>query len=135
MAQSPYRGACLCGTVRFELGAEPSCLCYCHCRSCRLAAGAPLVAWGTFPLASFTLLAGALREHRSSAAVRRGFCAACGGSLTYRSEERALEIDVTLASLEAAAQLAPQAHVWVADKLPWVLLPDGLPQHHGALPP
>jgi len=35
---------------------------------------------------------------------------------------------VTLATLDEAAQLAPQMHVWVADKLPWVRIEDGLPQ-------
>lgn len=41
---------------------------------------------------------------------------------------RAGEIDVTLASLDEAASLAPQVHVWVGEKLPWVVAADGLPQ-------
>ena len=35
---------------------------------------------------------------------------------------------MTLATLDEAAQLAPRMHVWVADKLPWVTITDGLPQ-------
>jgi hypothetical protein len=70
-----------------------------------------------------------MREYRSSARVLRGFCAACGSSLTYRSETRPTEIDVTLVTLDEPTRLAPQMHIWVADKLPWVVLADGLPQH------
>jgi hypothetical protein len=61
--------------------------------------------------------------------VVRGFCAACGATLTYQHQARAEEIDVTLASLDAPAALAPRDHLWVQDKLPWVRINDGLPQH------
>ena len=134
MAQQPegmtgrYSGGCLCGAVRFEVSGPGSNLCYCHCNSCRRAAGAPAVAWGTFAYGGFRVTRGTLTEYRSSPPVRRGFCAACGGALTYRHEARAGEIDVTLASLDEAASLAPRMHVWVGDKLPWVLIADDLPQ-------
>jgi hypothetical protein len=60
--------------------------------------------------------------------VWRGFCAACGTALTYRNEARAAEIDVTLATLDEPAAIAPQMHLWVAERLPWISLTDGLPQ-------
>jgi hypothetical protein len=72
-----------------------------------------------------------MAELNSSPKVRRGFCARCGSCLTYSHEARPAEIDVTLASLDEAAQLAPRMHVWVADKLPWVRIEDGLPQFPG----
>jgi hypothetical protein len=73
-------------------------------------------------------VSGALSEYRSSPRALRGFCAVCGTSLTYRNELRPAEIDVTLATLDDAALFAPQMHVWVAEKLPWVAISDGLPQ-------
>ncbi len=123
-----YTGGCLCGRVRLEASAPVSNLCYCHCNSCRRAAGASMVAWGTFASEAFHITRGELTEYRSSPPVLRGFCAACGGALTYRHEARAGEIDVTLACLDEAASLAPQVHVWVGEKLPWVVIADGLPQ-------
>ena len=87
--------------------------------------------WGTFERAGFRITAGRLSEYRSSARVLRGFCAACGTALTFRNEARAAEIDVTLGSLDEPTPLAPQMHVWVADKLPWVTIADALPQHLG----
>jgi hypothetical protein len=128
MEKSHHAGRCLCGAVRYEVSGRAQNLCYCHCESCRRAAGSPAVAWGTFDRSSFRVTGGALAEFRSSPPVTRGFCAACGSCLTYRHDARPTEIDVTLATLDEAAQLAPQMHVWVADKLPWVKIGDGLPQ-------
>lgn len=135
MLTPAYAGGCLCGAVRYLATGSAHSLCYCHCNSCRRAAGSPSVPWGTFERASFRLTRGHLSEYRSSARVTRGFCAACGTSLTYRNGARPAEIDVTLASLDDPALLPPQMHVWVADKLPWVRIADSLPQHEGGVGP
>jgi hypothetical protein len=128
MNEQRYSGGCLCGAVRYQAAGPVANLCYCHCNSCRRAAGAPFVAWGTFAHSHFRVTRGTLTEYRSSPQVWRGFCKACGGALTYRHDTRAGEIDVTIASLDEAHALAPQMHVWVGDKLPWVTISDGLPQ-------
>ena len=131
MSESQYSGGCLCGALRYRATGTARNLCYCHCESCRRAAGSPTVPWATFERAHFQLLRGALSEYRSSARVLRGFCAACGTSLTYRSDNRPTEIDVTLGTLDEPTRLVPQMHVWVADKLPWVTIADALPQWPG----
>jgi hypothetical protein len=120
--------------VRYEVAGPVIHLCFCHCASCRRAAGAAPVSWGTFARENFRLTRGALAEYRSSPPVMRGFCAACGTPLTYRHEARATEIDITLATLDEPALLAPRMHVWVSDKLPWVAITDGLPQFAGSAP-
>jgi PhnB protein len=87
------------------------------------------VPWATFDRARFAVIRGRLAEYRSSAEVVRGFCAACGTSLTYHHQERGQEIDIALATLDMPAELRPAAHIWVKDKLPWVALTDGLPEY------
>jgi hypothetical protein len=133
MEEERHEGGCLCGAVRYEVRGPGGNLCYCHCNSCRRAAGAPVVAWGTFPGASFRVTRGALASYRSSAPVVRGYCARCGSCLSYSTETRPGEIDVTLASLDESARFMPRMHVWVSDKLPWIELRDGLPQFPGSL--
>lgn len=123
-----YAGGCLCGRVRYEARGEVTNLCFCHCASCRRATGATLVPWGTFAADHFSIVRGDLAEYRSSPKVTRGFCTACGTSLTYRRDDRGGEIDVTLASLDDAAALVPEMHIWVEDKLPWVSIDDGRAQ-------
>jgi hypothetical protein len=129
MSEPVFAGGCLCGAVRYRAVGAPRYLCYCHCESCRRAAGAASVPWATFAGGQFELTAGAPLEHRSSAHVRRGFCGVCGSPLTYRNQARPDEVDVILTSLDAPGLLAPAAHVWVEDKLPWVRIDDDLPQH------
>jgi hypothetical protein len=128
-----YEGGCLCGRVRYRAGGEATNLCFCHCTSCRRATGALMVPWGTFAAAKFAIVQGALAEYSSSPRVTRGFCAACGTSLTYRHEDRGGEIDVTLASLDEPGALVPQLHIWVEDKPPWVVIEDGRPQYAKSL--
>jgi hypothetical protein len=126
--ETVHRGVCMCGAVRYEGTGTVKNLCYCHCTSCRRASGVPAVPWGTFTSDRFTVTKGTLTEYRSSAEAVRGFCATCGTSLTYRNTARPAEVDVTLATLDDANQLAPRAHIWAEDKLAWEHLGDGLPQ-------
>ncbi len=128
MGENTYGGGCLCGQVRYLASGEATNVCICYCESCRRAAGAPMVSWGTFLRGSFRITHGELAEYHSSAQVVRGFCRRCGTSLTYRHESRPAEIDVTLASLDEPARLTPHMHVWVSDKLPWISITDGGPQ-------
>ena len=131
MEKHSYAGGCFCGAVRYQASGSPRTLCYCHCESCRRAAGSPAVAWGTFDRSGFRVTRGTLAELKSSPNVVRGFCARCGSCLTYCHAARAADIDVTLATCDDAAALVPMMHVWVADKLPWVRIEDGLPQFAG----
>jgi len=129
MEERAHLGGCLCGAVRYRVTGPVGNLCFCHCATCRRAIGAPMVPWGTFAREAVRITRGRLSEYRSSAQVWRGFCARCGTSLTYRHEGRTAEIDVTLATLDDPTQLAPQMHLWVKDRLPWVSIGDHLPQH------
>ena len=71
MGETCYLGGCLCGGVRYQVSGAVRNPCFCHCASCRRAAGAPMVPWGTFARASFRLTRGALAEYRSSPGVTR----------------------------------------------------------------
>jgi hypothetical protein len=126
---SVIEGGCFCGRTRYQVSGTPENLCLCHCASCRRAAGAPLVAWGTFHRDRFRLLDGAAYAlHGSSPAVQRGFCARCGTALTYAHVQRASEIDVALVTLDDPARFEPEYHIWVEDKLPWMRIEDGRPR-------
>lgn len=124
-------GGCLCGQVRYEASAAPFHETICHCRSCRLAVGAPSVAWFSVERAAFRFVGAEPASFRSSPKVVRRFCPNCGTSLTYESEAFPEEIDVTTATLDDPALAPPKDHTQVAAKLPWILLCDGLPAYGG----
>jgi hypothetical protein len=134
MSARTSEGGCLCGAVRYLAGGQPSNATLCHCRSCRRAAGAPAVAWVTFPASGFSFVVGTPVEYRSSPAVIRTFCGQCGTPLTYVHREFPAGIDVTVCSLDRPEGFGPEDHTWVSHRLPWLQVNDHLPAHRRMRP-
>jgi hypothetical protein len=121
-------GGCLCGAVRYRAAGAATHATLCHCRSCRRASGAPLVAWVTFARAGFAFVQGTPARHPSSPPVLRSFCGSCGTPLTYQHADFPDEVDVTTASLDDPGPFAPADHTWTSQRLPWLRLSDDLPR-------
>ncbi len=122
-------GGCLCGGVRYRVEGPPSQADFCHCRQCQRGAGAPVVAWGIWPAERFAWLRGEPRTFASSPNGRRSFCPACGGSLTFVDPGDPGVVEVTLASLDDPAAVAPTDHTWTESRVPWLEIADGKPRH------
>lgn len=123
-----FEGGCRCGEVRYRATAAPYATSLCHCRSCRLSAGAPSVAWVIFREEDVAIVSGHLAVHASSPGVERGFCARCGTSLTYTRANRPGFFDVTTASLDDPDALPPSKEIWTSERLAWVSAQPELPQ-------
>jgi hypothetical protein len=123
----PLDGGCLCGVVRYRISAEPRSADYCHCRLCRRAAGAPVVARLIVPNAGFAWIRGVPAAYRSSAEVERLFCPACGTQLALRDEPDYL--DVMLASLDNPEAVRPGYHIWTSSQISWFETADDLPRY------
>jgi hypothetical protein len=120
MARIQILGGCMCGAVRYRASEPPRISTVCHCADCRRGAGAQSVAWVTFPTESFAFTHGEPARFHSSPPVEHTFCGRCGTSLTYRSEERSHEIDVTTGSLDDPEAFPPTKEVFPEQKLSWV---------------
>ncbi len=105
-------GGCLCGKLRYRLSRSLINAGYCHCRMCQRACGAPVLAWLTAPLIGFAYREGRPKVFRSSAQAQREFCGNCGTPLVFRPDAGD-SVDVTLASLDDPALVAPQFHIWL----------------------
>ena len=122
-------GGCLCGAVRYHLEGQPLETNYCHCRMCQRAAGAPVVAWGRWPVEGFAWSGGEPARFTSSARGERSFCPNCGTPLAFVDPGDPTFVDVTLASLDEPVAFAPDSHAWTMSRLPWLELGDGLPRY------
>lgn len=120
-------GGCICGAVRYEAEGRPTNTMVCHCRTCRRAAAAPVVAWVTFPVERFRVVRGAPAEFHSTAPVTRAFCRECGTPLTYRHADSPGTVDVATCSLDDPNAFPPTHHSWLSHDLDWVRFGDGLP--------
>jgi hypothetical protein len=104
-----------------------SAACYCHCESCRRAAGAHAIAWATVRRDGFRFTRGRAHEFASSPGVTRTFCEGCGASLTYQNVDDPETLDLTVATLDTPNVVAPVDHVWMQDAPAWDRPCDGLP--------
>lgn len=125
----PVEGGCLCGALRYRATRTTAIPAYCHCRTCRRASAAPVVAWITVARDDFAFTQGQPRSYQSSEHVLRTFCPVCGTPLTYANDRYPGALDVTTASLDAPEHFAPSDHVWISHALPWLELGDDLPRH------
>jgi hypothetical protein len=105
--------------VRYRATGDPVATTLCHCHSCRLAAGAPSLAWVIFPTDGFAFTKGEPTFYNSSPGKVRGFCGRCGTSLTYQREERPQHMDMTTVSLDNPDAFAPTKEIWLREKIAW----------------
>jgi hypothetical protein len=117
---TPYQGGCLCGSFRYEVTGEPLSSSICHCRSCRLASGAPSVGWLVVERHHFRVLSGRLTTFRSSTPVLRGFCQRCGTPLTYEHDDSPSRIEFTTATLDRPEAHPPSREIWLSEKIAWM---------------
>jgi heme-degrading monooxygenase HmoA len=124
-------GGCACGAVRYRARGVPRDETLCHCRDCRRASAAPAVAWVTFDTSDIEW-SRVPKDWRSSAPVRRSFCADCGTPLAFRRLNVPEETDLTLVSLDDPEALRPKDHTYTRSQLSWFVVVDGLPRFAAA---
>jgi hypothetical protein len=128
-------GSCLCGQARYEVADAFVYAMNCHCSQCRRTTGSAFKPMGGIPVGRVRLLAGndAILTYGKADACDI-HCAACG-SLLYSIVRAGEWAHVAYGTLIDAPSLAPQEHIFAADRAPWYQINDGLPQwagHSGA---
>jgi hypothetical protein len=123
------QGRCLCGSIRFEAELPPLWSCFCHCESCRRNTSSPLTAFLGFHREQVQFAGRRPNTYHSTAGVTRSFCGACGSPVAFESLRWPGEIHLYAAGLEDPGQFVPQYHVHWSEKLPWLMIDDGLPKY------
>ncbi len=120
-------GRCMCGAVRFRTSGEPLNVRACHCRNCQRALSSPFFARALFDQKAVAV-DGPTAAHLSSPALERVFCKKCGTRLFAR-RTNGTYIGVSVAVMDDRNAFVPTEHIWVSEKVDWLNLNDGLPQH------
>lgn len=126
-------GSCLCRSVRWQAAKPFEQMSHCHCSMCRKSHGAPFATYVAADASSFELTG---QEHiarfRASPQSERCFCERCGSSLPEVVDGKAW---MGAGTLDDDPGVRPYAHIFVASKSPWYVIPDdGLPRYD-AYPP
>jgi hypothetical protein len=128
-----YHGSCHCGTVEFDISAEPIGIGNCHCRACQKATGAAYFTEAVFAESSVTIR-GKLSEHASladsGATVYRGFCATCG-SLIVGNGGNSGTVAIAVSVLDDPSKFEPQMDIYTATAQPWVQMNPDIPKYDG----
>jgi len=122
-------GGCLCGVVRFQAKGEPLSQLYCHCRDCRRASGAPVLAFTGYRVQDVEFVHDTPEVYNSSPGVNRSFCRTCGGTISYKDERLPGEIYLCTGAFDDPEPLGPQVHSWHSQALGWLHIEDGLPHY------
>lgn len=127
-AEPRHTGGCRCGRVRFRAAADPTFTSYCHCRDCRKASGAPVLAFVGFSRDDVAFDAAGEKEYGDGPA-RRSFCPECGTPIAYRDERLADRIYFVLGAMDAPERYKPTHHAYLSEALDFLTIDDALPRY------
>ena len=124
-------GGCLCGSVRFQLAAEPFDAGWCHCRTCQLWSGSPAMPFASVGAADWAWTSGSdkVRTLRSSSFGHREFCGECGTPLRVQVDHQPETVDFPIVALDEPDDVRPEFHIFWESRIPWFDPADGLPRH------
>lgn len=129
-ASSPdyLEGGCACGNIRYRLAMPPIFVNCCHCRDCQRQTGSAFVINALTETDRIELLHGkpeAVTMPTDSGRPHDIYrCTECRIALWSDYGRRPGLRFLRVGTLDDAAALAPDAHIFTRSKLPWVLLPD-----------
>jgi hypothetical protein len=123
-----FTGGCVCGAIRYRAAAAPMRGVICHCEQCRRHSGAPCLAFAHFPAERFAWTQATPKWYRSSQYAERGFCPQCGSTLAMREEVLSDRVQICVGTLDDAARIRIDDHVWTQARIPWFEVRDDLPR-------
>lgn len=124
-------GGCICGAVRYQLAAPPMFVHACHCTWCQRETGSAFAINALVETAAVTVH-GTPEEVVTPSASGRGQrivrCRACRVALWSHYAGMGPGVSfVRAGTLDEAARITPDMHIFTASRVPWLQLPEGVP--------
>ncbi len=124
-------GGCACGEVRYRLSTAPMFVHCCHCLNCQRHTGSAFVINLLIEAARVELLSGApepVTMPLNGGSPNRIFrCPKCLLAVWSEYGGRSQILFVRGGTLDDPSSVAPDVHIYTRSKLPWVILPEGVP--------
>jgi len=120
-----YTGRCQCGKVKYSLKGKATAPHLCYCHMCQRMAGAPVVAWVSFPLNSLKYELGKAKMYRSSEKTQKGFCSECGSYLFVVDDgDDSICMITNCLDQKNDIEFAPKFESYKESSTPWINIPD-----------
>ena len=128
----PMDGGCTCGAVRYRLKARPLFVNCCHCTWCQRETGSAFAVNAFIEASEVELLKGAPVRQTLPSLSGKGQvfwrCADCGVTVWSNYADAGPKFHfVRVGTLDDPSHAPPDIHIYTSTKLPWVILPDGIP--------
>jgi len=126
-------GGCACGAVRYRVDRGPIVVHNCYCTLCQQQTGTTSAVNLFVETDALIQLCGATARHK----VRTGSggeqvivrCDECGVALwSHYPRFGELGAAVRVGTLDNSGAVAPDVAIFTAERMPWVVLPEGIPQ-------
>jgi hypothetical protein len=117
-----YTGGCACGTIRYELRAEPMMTNDCHCRQCQRESGTGHGSYLAFPRAAAKVQGEAKTWDLvgdNGTVKRRAFCPTCGLPVYLTFPGMPDVFVVRAGTLDDPGRYKPQMAFWTAAAQAW----------------
>jgi len=126
-----FEGGCTCGKTRYQLIKKPMFVHCCHCHLCQQQTGSAFILHAFLESENMTIISSDLTTHDMPAGsgqrhvVKR--CAHCAtGIVSHYGIKDTLSI-IKVGTLDNPSLMPPDAHIFINDKLDWVILPNDTP--------
>lgn len=128
----PMEGGCTCRAVRYAMQTAPLFVHCCHCTWCRRETGAAFALNAMIETDRLTLLRGTPEWVATPSASGKGQriarCPACRIALWSHYAGAGAKIAfLRVGTLDRAEDMPPDIHIFTSTRLPWVVLPEGVP--------
>ena len=121
------KGGCHCKAIRFTVIKDPLWVGACYCVDCRKISGSPYVVFAEYKKEDVAIQ-GKPKMYASSEKVARSFCEICSSPFAYVHKDSPDKLFIPVGVFDDSAHFKVQEHIWVSQKLPWVVIDDDLPQ-------
>lgn len=126
------QGRCSCGQIRYRLHGLPIFVHCCHCSWCQRETGSAFALNAMYETDRVELLAGEPERVDTPSNSGKGQtivrCPSCRVAVwSHYAGAGAAVAFVRVGTLEEPGRLPPDIHIFTSTKLPWVVLPEGVP--------
>jgi hypothetical protein len=129
-----HSGSCACGAVTVEAKGDPATVSMCHCLQCQTRTGSTHSVHAYFPRDTVTT-AGEMRRYRrtgeTGCTITFQFCPTGASTPHWDVEAMSDLVGIPVGVFADPAFPPPTTSIFVAQKHPWVVIPDGVPQNEG----
>ena len=127
-----FEGGCTCRHVRYRMTSRPMFVHCCHCRWCQRETGTAFALNAMIEADRVELLSGEVELVDTPSASGRGQriwrCPTCRVAVwsNYAGAGDGVRF-IRVGTLDEPDRLPPDIHIFTMSKLPWVILPEGVP--------